>query len=179
MFANALLRTWVFPVLIVPRVVVGTVPTDCVTIKSHATGSYLELDDSFDDLRTHVTLGGALDLWNVLPDGDGEGGWFRIQHLEPYQDLYAASEQYEYSEDLRQVFTWANGATVRQGHWDITELDGEKVGNGPKRFLIRNTYYNEYLCAAHERVFTWRTHADIEDSSFMWTIQSCDQETFP
>ena len=175
MFANVLLKVWVFPVLIVPHV--GTVPTDCVTIKSLATGSYLELDDSFDDLRTHVTLGG-LDLWNILPDGeDGTGQWFRIQHIEPYQDLYAASEQYEYSEDLRQVFTWANGATVRQGHWDVTELESE-VGNAT-RFLIRNTFYNEYLCAAHERVFTWRTHANIDDSAFVWEIQSCDQETLP
>uniref|UniRef100_A0A1Q3FQ43 Putative conserved secreted protein n=1 Tax=Culex tarsalis TaxID=7177 RepID=A0A1Q3FQ43_CULTA len=167
MFVEVLIGAWIFPVLIIPHV--QTVPTDCVTIKSLATGSYLELDDSFDDLRTHVTLGG-LDLWNILPAEDDQERWFRIQHIEPYQDLYAASEQYEYS------FTWANGVSVRHGYWDITELE-TVVGNGT-RFLIRNTFYNEYLCAAHERVFAWRKHANIDDSSFVWEIQSCDQEQF-
>ncbi|BET30758.1 hypothetical protein wCauBTS_13650 [Wolbachia pipientis] len=105
--------------------------------------------------------------WKIKPDGDN----FNIANAEFNENLYAASNYFNYDSDRRMVFTWVSGGGVARDVWMI-----KPYGNDCS---IMNVELKEYLYAAdyakydkdRRRIFTWIPGGQV--SQGMWRIEDC------
>ncbi|WP_353271021.1 ankyrin repeat domain-containing protein [Wolbachia endosymbiont (group A) of Hedychridium roseum] len=105
--------------------------------------------------------------WKIKPDGDN----FNIVNAEFNENLYAASDYFNYDNDRRMVFTWVSGGGVARDVWMI-KPDGNNCS-------IMNVKLKEHLYAAdyakydndRRRVFTWIPGDQVLQG--MWIIEDC------
>ncbi len=105
--------------------------------------------------------------WKIKPDGNN----FYIVNVAFNENLYAASNYFNYDNDRRMVFTWISGGRVARDVWMI-KPDGNNCS-------IMNVKLKEHLYAAdyakydndRRRVFTWIPGGQVLQG--MWIIEDC------
>ncbi|WP_281508712.1 ankyrin repeat domain-containing protein [Wolbachia endosymbiont (group B) of Pandemis cinnamomeana] len=105
--------------------------------------------------------------WMIKPDGDN----FNIVNAGFNENLYAASDYFNYDNDRRMVFTWVSGGGVARDVWMI-KPDGNDCS-------IMNVKLKEYVYAAdyakHDKdrrsVFTWIPGGEVTQG--VWKIEDC------
>lgn len=135
----------------------------------YAANSCFNYDSNRRRVFTWISKGALTDKfkWKIKLDGDN----FNIVNAEFNENLYAASDYFNYDNDRRMVFTWVSGGGVARDVWMI-KPDGNNCS-------IMNVKLKEHLYAAdyakydndRRRVFTWIPGGQV--SQGMWMIEDC------
>ncbi|OAB79342.1 hypothetical protein WSTR_05300 [Wolbachia endosymbiont of Laodelphax striatellus] len=137
----------------------------------YAASSYFNYDDNRRKVFTWIPRDEKSDKfkWKIEPYGND----YSIMNVEFNEYLYAASNDLNYDNNRRRVFTWIPGTKDSQSVWKIEPYDNN--------VYIMNVDFKEYLYAASSyfnyddnrgRVFTW-IPKDEKGDKFRWKIEGC------
>ncbi|WP_264705646.1 ankyrin repeat domain-containing protein [Wolbachia endosymbiont (group A) of Gymnosoma rotundatum] len=135
----------------------------------YAANSCFNYDSNRRRVFTWILKGALTDKfkWKIKLDGDN----FNIVNAEFNENLYAASDYFNYDNDRRMVFTWVSGGGVARDVWMI-KPDGNNCS-------IMNVKLKEHLYAAdyskydkdRRSVFTWIPGGKVTQG--VWKIEDC------